>query len=52
MDGQRDVFDFVLALDLHMTVEQMESTISNDEYLWWKAFYVYRAAQLELKNGE
>lgn len=45
MEGDLEAFDFVLAQDLHMTVEEMQRRMSNREYLAWKAFYVYREAQ-------
>lgn len=50
MEGDDEPFDYVLAENLHMTVDQMRSIITNDEWLRWKAFYVYRAAQLEPKT--
>jgi hypothetical protein len=51
MDGQRDPFDFMLAETLCMTVDHMETIMTNDEYLWWRAFNVWRNAQKELEDG-
>lgn len=42
-----DVFDFLLAEGLGVTLEQV-GAMSNNEYLRWRAFYAYRAAQREL----
>lgn len=49
MEGDLDAFDFTLAEKLRMTVEQMRTTISNAEYLQWRAFYTYRAAMQKLE---
>lgn len=48
MEGALDPFDFALAEQLGMTVQQMNDQLSNDEYLSWRAFYVYRNAMKEL----
>lgn len=48
MEGELDPFDFVLAESLHMTVEEMRDRMSNNEYLQWRAFYVWRNAEQEL----
>ena len=48
MDGRLDPFDFTLAEQLHMTVADMRERMSNQEYLQWRAFYVWRNAQQEL----
>ena len=48
MQGELDPFDFQLAEALGMTVQRMRDTISNQEYLQWRAFYVYRDAQEKL----
>lgn len=48
MEGEIDVFDFLLAEGLGMTLEQI-GNMTNNEYLRWRAFYVYRNAQQELK---
>lgn len=42
MLDELDPFDFALAEALGMTVEYMQEHISNQEYLKWRAFYVYR----------
>ena len=49
MEGELDPFDFMLAEQLGMTVAQMRETLSNQEYLQWRAFYVWRNAQQELE---
>jgi hypothetical protein len=49
MEGELDVFDFILAETLGKTLEEVGS-MSNNEYLRWKAFYVYRKAQQELAS--
>jgi hypothetical protein len=49
MEGDLDTFPFVLAEALHMTLDQV-GQMSNNEYLRWRAWYVYRAAMAEL-NG-
>lgn len=43
MEGDLDVFPFQLAERLGMTLAQI-GQMSNNEFLRWKAFYVYRAA--------
>jgi hypothetical protein len=48
MEGALDPFDFGLAEALGMTVETMRDTMANNEYLQWRAFHVWRAAQVEL----
>lgn len=50
MEGELDPFTFSLAENLHMTVAQLEATMSNAEYLQWAAFFTYRKAMAEL-NG-
>ena len=42
------MFDFVLAERLHLTLEQV-GAMSNNEYIRWRAWYVYRAAKEELR---
>lgn len=49
MEGELDTFDFELALELGMTIEQLRGTLSNLEYLQWRAFFVWRNAQIELE---
>jgi hypothetical protein len=34
-----------------MTVEHLQSTMSNAEFVRWQAFYVYRKAMTELNDG-
>jgi hypothetical protein len=51
MEGEIDVFDFILAEKLGMTLAQV-GEMSNNEYLRWKAFYVYRRAMQELDSKE
>lgn len=48
MEGELDPFDFVLAETLHLTLAQV-GALSNNEYLRWKAWHVYRAAMAEMK---
>jgi hypothetical protein len=48
MVGTLDPFDFLLAESLSMTVAEMHARMGNDEYIAWRAFYVYRNAQQEL----
>ncbi len=48
MTGALDPFEFVLAEALGMTVADLRDRMSNDEYLSWRAFYAWRAAQREL----
>ena len=43
MEGDLDVFPFQLAERLGMTLALI-GQMSNNEFLRWKAFYVYRAA--------
>ncbi|MEA2538469.1 MAG: hypothetical protein QOF11_2703 [Chloroflexota bacterium] len=52
MEEELDSFDFVLAEALHMTVARMNDEMPNNEYIAWRAFYVYREAQLELARKE
>jgi len=47
MEGELDPFPFVLAETLHLTLEQVDA-MSNNEYLRWKAWRVYRAAMAEM----
>jgi hypothetical protein len=49
MEGERDPFDYLLAEALGgMTVAEMRDRMSNHEYLEWRAFFKYRAAQQKL----
>ena len=45
-----DTFPFVLALDLHRTIEELDA-MSQREYIAWAAYYTYRAAMAGLKGG-
>jgi hypothetical protein len=49
MEEEMDPFDFVLAERLHLTLAQV-GAMSNNEYLRWRAFYVYRDAMAELER--
>jgi hypothetical protein len=50
MEETLDTFDFALAETLHMTLAEMNERMPNNEYLAWRAFYNWRAAQQELAN--
>lgn len=47
MDDELDPFPFVLGEALGMTIAQIDS-MSNAEYLAWRAFHVWRNAMAEL----
>lgn len=47
MEGTLDAFDFVLAETLHITLAQV-GAMSNNEYLRWRAWHVYRNAMAEM----
>lgn len=47
MEGELDPFDFMLAEALGLTLAQV-GEMSNNEYLRWRAFYVYREAMREM----
>lgn len=49
MEGELDPFDFMLAEALHMTVEDIWTRMSNQEYLRWRAFYTWRNAMAEFE---
>lgn len=49
MEGELDPFDFVLAEQLHCTVEELYDRMSNSEYHRWRAFYTWRQAMAELE---
>lgn len=51
MEGTLDPFDYELAAILRCTVETMRATISNQEYLQWRAKFVYDNARLELARA-
>lgn len=42
-------FDFFLADKLKMTVEDLRSRMSNDEYLVWHSYWKKRAQEEELQ---
>lgn len=44
-----DTFPFVLALDLHKTLGELDA-MPYDEYLSWMAFYTYRAAMQDFER--
>lgn len=46
-----DWFDFFLAKELGMTVDEMNERLSNQEYLKWRAYYNYKHTLEDLKNG-
>jgi hypothetical protein len=48
MEGFLDPFDFYLASELGLTIYELHSRMGNDEYLKWRAFFVYRNAQHDL----
>lgn len=50
MTGELDPFDFELAARLGMTVERMRASLSNQEYLQWRAKAVYDRARRELEQ--
>jgi len=55
MEEERDPFDYMLAEALGRTVAELNASISNAEYIEWRAFYTWRNAKadLELKaNGK
>jgi hypothetical protein len=52
MEEELDPFDFTFALELGMTVDQMQKAVPNGEYIAWRAYYVWRKAQLELAMKE
>lgn len=52
MEGEIDVFDYVLAEGLHMTIADMQERMPNSEYVGWRAFYVYRQAMQDLAFKE
>lgn len=47
MEGTLDQFDFVLAERLGKTLAEI-GAMSNNEYLRWKAWHVYRAAMKDM----
>ena len=47
VEGDLDPFDFLLAERLHLTLAQV-GAMSNNEYLRWRAWHVYRAAMDEV----
>jgi hypothetical protein len=51
MEEELDPFDYQLAENLGMTVEQVRQ-MPNREYAAWQAFYVWRHARRELEAKE
>jgi len=49
MEGDMDTFDFVLALDLGKTVDEL-SAMPTREYIAWRAYYTYRAAMADFES--
>jgi hypothetical protein len=49
VEGNLDAFEFVLAEKLGMTLAEI-GEMSNNEFIRWRAFYSYRAAQRELQS--
>jgi hypothetical protein len=48
MTGLLDPTDFALAESLGRTVRELHETMGNDEYLAWRAYYVYRAEMAKI----
>ena len=48
MEGELDPFDFMLAERLGKTLAEI-GAMSNNEYLRWRAFHVWRQAMAEMK---
>jgi hypothetical protein len=48
MEGELDPFDFLLAERLGKTLAEI-GQMSNNEYLRWRAWHVYRTAMAEMK---
>jgi hypothetical protein len=47
MEGELETFPFVLAEALHLTLAQVDD-MSNNEYLRWRAWHIYRNAMAEM----
>lgn len=47
MEGDLDPFDFMLAEQLGLTLAQV-GEMSNNEYVRWRAWHVYRQAMAEM----
>lgn len=47
--GEIDTFPFVLARDLGWSIGQLEQ-LPHDEYLRWRAFYVWEQAMRDFKS--
>lgn len=50
MEGEMDVFPFLLAEALGKTLEEI-GQMANHEYIRWRAFYTYRRAMREMAGG-
>ena len=52
MVGDIDAFDYVLCEALGgITLEEMQSRMSNPEFIHWRAFHTYRAAMQKLQEA-
>lgn len=47
MQGELDSFEFILAESLGQSLQEIRD-MPNTDYLQWRAYYVYRAAQKDL----
>jgi hypothetical protein len=52
MTEEHDMFDYTLALEMGRTVDELRRTVPNNEYQAWRAYYQWRAAQIELAAKE
>ena len=52
MLGEMDPFEFALAEKLGRSVEELKATVSAGELVRWRAFWVWRAAQVEHAQKE
>jgi hypothetical protein len=48
MEGTLDPLDFILAENLHKTLDEVRA-MSNAEHVEWRAFYVWRKAKLDFE---
>ena len=48
MTEDADPYEYILAERLGMTRGELLQRMSNDEYVWWQAFDVYREAMRKL----
>jgi hypothetical protein len=47
-----DAFDFALAEKLGMTIGEMHERMSNQEFVMWRAFWVYRHEMQQMELDE